>query len=122
MIPIGLAAMAALVLVDMIFLVLVSTGWGLGLVALWSVLGVGYGAWRLRRLDSNLIFYLENRWNQGEPIVAELWEEGLMVLGAWALMTPGFLSDVLGLLVLFRSTRKPVFEGLAHFFSRLAGK
>ncbi|MDT8446905.1 MAG: FxsA family protein [bacterium] len=122
MIFLGFLGLSALLFFDLVFLMLLAQGPGLWLVGLTQGAGLLYGAWQLRGRDQSLLFYLEIQWSQGEPVVAELWEEGLILLACYGLMIPGFLSDLFALLVLIPATRKSVFEGLCHFFARLAGK
>ena len=118
----GLVSLAiGLTLFDLAFLILVTQGWGGWLVALSQGISFSFGLWRLWHSDRNLVLFLEIAWRKGEPVVPELWEECLIQVGAWALVLPGFLTDLLGVLILMESSRKTIFEGLSRFFSRLGG-
>ncbi|OGH04259.1 MAG: hypothetical protein A2600_10945 [Candidatus Lambdaproteobacteria bacterium RIFOXYD1_FULL_56_27] len=117
MILFGGALALLLVFVDLTFLLLVTRGTGLWIVALGQGAFSLAGFWFLRKKDLNLLFYLENEWHKGEPVVAELWEEGLVLLGCLCLIAPGFLSDLLGVLILTPSTRTGIKDNLSQLFS-----
>ena len=112
-------AFCGLTLLDVSFLILVARGPGVPLVAVSQLASLGWGIWRLKKSDQNVLFYLDISFAKGDKVVPELWQEGLIVLGAWLLVLPGFLGDLLGALILIESSRKTIFEGLTKFFSRL---
>ncbi len=90
----------------------------IGLVILISLVG----AWMVRREGLGLIFRIQQRLSAGESPTAEI-VDGLLVAIAGALMlTPGFLTDSVGLLLLFFPTRVVVRKALIRRFrSRVFG-
>ena len=104
--------------IDFSFLLLVTSGMGVGIVAITQALGAVSGLWLLRRKDLTLVFYLHHKWSRSEYVVAELWEEGMKLLGCLLMIAPGFLSDLVGLLILIPSTQKEVFVALRFILTR----
>jgi UPF0716 protein FxsA len=68
----------------------------------------GRGAWR--RFSDALA--------SGRPPAREVLDGGLIIFGGALLLTPGFLTDVLGLLLLLPPTRAIVRRALVAHFSR----
>ncbi|MCY4424556.1 MAG: FxsA family protein [Acidimicrobiaceae bacterium] len=90
------------------------TGQTIGLLILVSVVG----AWMVRRSGLGVLNQIRNRLNRGELPAAEL-VDGLLILFAGALMlTPGFITDAVGLLLLFLPTRVLVRALLMRHFAK----
>ena len=90
------------------------TGQTIGLLIVVSVVG----AWMVRRSGLGVLNQIRNRLNRGELPAAEL-VDGLLILLAGALMlTPGFITDAVGLLLLFLPTRVLVRSLLMRHFAK----
>ena len=90
------------------------TGQTIGLLIVVSVLG----AWMVRRSGLGVLNQIQNRLNRGELPAREL-VDGLLILFAGALMlTPGFITDAVGLLLLFLPTRVVVRSLLMRHFAK----
>ncbi len=105
-------------LLELYVIVQVAGGMGIG----WTILlliGVSVaGAWMVRRSGLGVLNQIRNRLNRGELPAAEL-VDGLLILLAGALMlTPGFLTDAVGLLLLFLPTRMLVRSLLMRHFAK----
>lgn len=99
---------AALVLLPLVeIVVLVAVGRSIGL--LWTVaLLVGMallGAWLARRETGRTVRSLQRAVESGRMPTDEATDAILVVLGGFLLILPGFLSDVLGLLLVLPLTR-----------------
>ena len=76
------------------------------------------GAWMVRRSGLGVLNQIRVRLERGELPANEL-VDGLLILIAGALMlTPGFITDAVGLLLLFFPTRLVVRSLLVRHFSR----
>ncbi|WP_185996179.1 FxsA family protein [Nocardioides campestrisoli] len=75
--------------------------WTIGLLILMSVLG----SWLIRREGVRAWRSLSDRLASGRMPTRELADGALIVLGGALLLTPGFLSDVFGLLLILPVTR-----------------
>ena len=92
----------------------VGTGQTIGLLILVSVVG----AWMVRRSGLGVLNQIRDRLGRGELPAAQL-VDGLLILLAGALMlTPGFITDAVGLLLLFLPTRVVVRSLLMRHFSK----
>ena len=92
----------------------VGTGQTIGLLILVSVVG----AWMVRRSGLGVLNQIRVRLNRGELPASEL-VDGLLILVAGALMlTPGFITDAVGLLLLFLPTRVLVRTLLMRHFTK----
>lgn len=92
----------------------VGAGQTIGLLVLVSVVG----AWMVRRSGLGVLNQIRARLGRGELPAAEL-VDGLLILLAGALMlTPGFITDAVGLLLLFLPTRVVVRSLLMRHFSK----
>ena len=96
----------------------VGTGQTIGLLILVSVAG----AWMVRRSGLGVLNQIRSRMERGELPAAQL-VDGLLILLAGALMlTPGFITDAVGLSLLFLPTRIVVRSLLMrHFAKRVSG-
>lgn len=92
----------------------VGTGQTIGLLIAVSVVG----AWMVRRSGLGVLNQIRARLERGELPTGEL-VDGLLILIAGALMlTPGFITDAVGLLLLFFPTRLAVRSLLLRRFAR----
>ena len=94
----------------------VGTGQTIGLLILVSVAG----AWMVRRSGLGVLNQIRSRVERGELPAAQL-VDGLLILLAGALMlTPGFITDAVGLSLLFLPTRIVVRSLLMRHFAKRA--
>ena len=90
-----------------------------GFVGVWKTIGLMIlvsvvGAWMVRRSGFGVIQQARSRLAKGEMPTSELFD-GILILVAGAFMlTPGFFTDAVGLLILFQPTRVLVRTMLAH--------
>lgn len=88
-------------------------GWAtVGLVMLTGIVGITL----LRRQGFRLLAQVQQRMQQGEMPAQEMLEGMCLVLGGLMLLTPGFLTDTVGFLLLLPFTRRWL---LSHFGERL---
>ena len=69
------------------------------------------GAWLVRAQGIGIIRKIKNQLTMGQIPNKELVDGGLVLFAGALMLTPGFLTDALGLLLLFPLTR-PIFRGL----------
>ena len=113
-----LLALLCVPLLELYVIIRVAGGVGtpetIGLLILVSVVG----AWMVRRSGLGVLNQIRVRLHRGELPAAEL-VDGLLILVAGALMlTPGFITDAVGLLLLFLPTRLVVRTLLIRHFSK----
>jgi UPF0716 protein FxsA len=101
-------------IIELYLIVQVASGIGvletLGLLILVSLVG----AWLVRAQGLGVLARIQGQLNQGKVPGTEL-VDGLLVLFAGALMlTPGFMTDALGLLLLIPPTRAIIRTVLVH--------
>lgn len=82
---------------------LLLAGWPLGV---WLMKAEGRGAWR--RLGASV--------SAGRPPGHEVLDGGLIVAGGFFLIVPGFITDLLGLLLLLAPTRSLARRGIVRNF------
>ena len=96
-----------------------------GLPTIGLLIGVSVaGAWLLKREGTATWRRLRDARSRGEFPTSELADAALLVLGGALLLTPGFVTDIFGLLLLVPGSRKLVKGGMrrflgAWFFGRL---
>ena len=105
-------------LLELYVIIRVAGGMGTGQTIL-LLIGVSVvGAWMVRRSGLGVLNQIRNRLNLGQLPAAEL-VDGLLILLAGALMlTPGFITDAVGLLLLFLPTRVLVRSLLMRHFAK----
>lgn len=86
-----------------------------GLVFLTGIIGVTL----LRQQGFQLLNSLQMRMSAGEMPARELMEGVALLIGGFCLLTPGFLTDTLGFLLLLPPTRKAILLAIEH---RLRGQ
>ena len=113
-----LVALICVPLLELFVIIEVAGGVGTGQTIL-LLIGVSVvGAWMVRRSGLGVLNQIRTRLSRGELPAAEL-VDGLLILVAGALMlTPGFITDAVGLLLLFPPTRVLVRLLLMRRFSR----
>jgi UPF0716 protein FxsA len=72
----------------------------------WLLLAGLFGAWLAKREGLHLIGELSVEMRQGLPPAGRLVEGGMVVAGAVLLVTPGVLTDLVGLLLILPPTRR----------------
>ena len=100
-----LLALLCVPLLELYVIIQVAGGVGTGETILLLIAVSVVGAWMVRRSGLGVLNQIQTRLNRGELPAGEL-VDGLLILIAGALMlTPGFLTDGVGLLLLFPPTR-----------------
>ena len=113
-----LLALLCVPLLELYVIIQVAGGVGTGSTILLLIAVSVVGAWMVRRSGVGVLNQIRTRLDRGELPAAEL-VDGLLILIAGALMlTPGFLTDAVGLLLLFPPTRLVVRSILVRRFSR----
>ena len=69
------------------------------------------GAWLVRAQGIGIIRKIKSQLTMGQIPNKELVDGGLVLFAGALMLTPGFITDALGLLLLFPLTR-PIFRGL----------
>ncbi|WP_020405682.1 FxsA family protein [Hahella ganghwensis] len=87
-----------------------------GMIGFWATVGIVIltgmtGVWLLRRQGFSLIAQVQEKMNRGEIPATELMEGVALMMGGVMLITPGFMTDVMGLSLILPFTRK----GLVRF-------
>ena len=105
-------------LLELYVIIQVAGGIGTGQTILLLILVSVAGAWMVRRSGLGVLNQIRARLSRGELPAAEL-VDGLLILVAGALMlTPGFITDAVGLLLLFLPTRVLVRSLLMRHFAK----
>jgi len=105
-------------LLELYVIIQVAGGMGTGQTIVLLVVVSVVGAWMVRRSGLGVLNQIRARLSRGELPAAEL-VDGLLILLAGALMlTPGFITDAVGLLLLFLPTRVLVRSLLMRHFSK----
>lgn len=105
-------------LLELYVIVQVAGGLGVGQTILLLLVVSVVGAWMVRRSGLGVLHQIRNRLERGELPGNEL-VDGVLILVAGALMlTPGFLTDAVGLLLLFPPTRIAVRSVLVRRYSK----
>ena len=105
-------------LVELYVIVQVAGGLGVGQTILLLLVVSVVGAWMVRRSGLGVLNQIRTRLERGELPGNEL-VDGVLILVAGALMlTPGFLTDAVGLLLLFPPTRIAVRSILVRRYSK----
>ena len=105
-------------LLELFVIVQVAGGLGAGQTILLLVVVSVVGAWMVRRSGLGVLNQIRTRLAQGEIPGNEL-VNGLLILLAGAFMlTPGFLTDAAGLIMLFPPTRKVVLSVLVRRYAK----
>src|SRR5690348_8895825 len=98
--------------------VILSVGGAIGVVptiALLILVGV-IGTWLCKREGMNVLRRINVALNEGQLPTKELIDGGLVLFAGALLVTPGFLTDVVGVLLLLPPTRALFRAALVHRF------
>ena len=113
-----LLALLCVPLLELYVIIRVAGGVGTGQTILLLIAVSVVGAWMVRRSGLGVLNQIRARLQRGELPAAEL-VDGVLILFAGALMlTPGFLTDGVGLLLLFPPTRLLVRSVLVRHFAK----
>ena len=113
-----LVALLCVPLLELYVIIQVAGGMGTGQTIVLLIAVSVVGAWMVRRSGLGVLNQIRARLSRGELPAAEL-VDGLLILVAGALMlTPGFITDAVGLLLLFFPTRVLVRSLLMRHFSK----
>ena len=107
-------ALLCVPLLELVVIVQVS-----GFVGVWETIGLMVlvsvvGAWMVRRSGFGVIQQAKYRLAQGEMPTSELFDGSLILVAGAFMLTPGFFTDAIGLLILFQPTRALVRSMLVH--------
>ncbi|WP_419837739.1 FxsA family protein [Candidatus Poriferisodalis sp.] len=105
-------------LLELFVIVQVAGGLGAGQTILLLVAVSVVGAWMVRRSGLGVLNQIRTRLAQGEIPGNELVDGLLILLAAAFMLTPGFLTDAVGLLMLFPPTRKAVRSILVRRYAK----
>ncbi len=113
-----LLALLCVPLLELYVIIRVAGGMGTGSTILLLIAVSVIGAWMVRRSGLGVLNQIRVRLDRGELPTNEL-VDGLLILVAGALMlTPGFITDAVGLLLLFFPTRLVVRSLLVRHFTK----
>ena len=113
-----LLALLCVPLLELYVIIQVADGVGTGQTILLLIAVSVVGAWMVRRSGLGVLNQIRARLSRGELPAGEL-VDGMLILVAGALMlTPGFLTDAVGLLLLFPPTRLVVRSLLMRHFTK----
>ena len=113
-----LLALLCVPLLELYVIIRVAGGFGTGETILLLIAVSVVGAWMVRRSGLGVLNQIRARVERGELPTGEL-VDGLLILIAGALMlTPGFITDAVGLLLLFLPTRMVVRSLLVRRFAK----
>ncbi len=113
-----LVALLCVPLLELYVIIQVAGGVGTGQTIVLLIVVSVVGAWMVRRSGIGVLNQIQERLSRGELPAAQL-VDGLLILLAGALMlTPGFITDAVGLLLLFLPTRVLVRSLLMRHFAK----
>lgn len=121
--PIGLVLLAGLIVVPLAEIaVLIEVGGrlGLGVTLALIVLTAMVGAWVLRRQGVAVLRRAQQQMQQGALPVGEVFEGFCLVIAGALLLTPGFLSDSVGAMLLLPPVRAWLYRRVRHRFEEQA--
>ncbi|GAA2012396.1 hypothetical protein GCM10009719_23580 [Nocardioides kribbensis] len=105
------AAFVALPIVEIYVLIQVGQVIGVGWTVLLLVLDSILGGWLIRREGARAWRAMRATLEAGRMPARELADGGLVVLGGTLMLSPGFVTDVFGILLILPITR-PLFRGV----------
>jgi UPF0716 protein FxsA len=115
--PIGLILLAAFIVVPLaeIAVLIEVGGWlGLGPTLALIVLTAVVGTWMLRRQGFAVLRRAQRQMQQGAVPIAEVFEGFCLVIAGALLLTPGFLTDAVGALLLLPPVRALLYRKVRH--------
>jgi len=93
---------------------------GAGPTILLVILTAAVGATLARAEGLRTLAAIQSSLEAGRPPTNELVEGAMILVAGLALLTPGFITDTLGLLILFPATRRPIRRWLIDQLKRRA--
>jgi UPF0716 protein FxsA len=115
--PIGLLLLAGFIVVPLaeIAVLIEVGGWiGLGPTLALIILTAVVGAWMLRRQGVAVLRRAQQQMQQGSVPIAEVFEGFCLVIAGALLLTPGFLTDTVGALLLLPPVRALLYRRVRH--------
>ena len=97
-------------LFDLAFILSLSSRSLISITLVSQILLMGYGYYRIKKMDINNLFFVVIESQKGTNIVKEMWEEVILILGAFCLLLPGYSTAAIGLILLFKPTRLILLE------------
>lgn len=113
---VGLALVAAFIgvpLAEIALLVQVGGRIGLGPTLALIVLTAVIGAWMLRHQGFGVLMRAQRQMTEGALPVVEVFEGLCLVIAGALLLTPGFLTDALGAILLVPAVRRRLYRAVA---------
>ena len=106
----------AVTLTELYLIIEVSGSIGWDFTIGWSILTGLIGSWLAKQEGRRTMISIQQRMAQGEMPGQELGDALLIVISGAVLITPGFLTDVLGFTILFPVTRALYRKGISRWF------
>jgi UPF0716 protein FxsA len=116
--PVLLAAFIVLPLAEIAVLIKVGSWIGLAPTLALIVLTAVAGTWMLRRQGFSVLIRARRQLEMGELPVVEVFEGLCLVFAGALLLTPGFITDTLGALLLVPPVRALLYRRLGHYLER----
>ncbi len=116
--PILLVAFLIVPLAEIAVLIQVGSLIGLAPTLALIVLTAVVGTWMLRRQGFGILARAQRQLEQGVMPVAEVFEGLCLLLAGALLLTPGFLTDAAGALLLLPPVRALLYRHLGHYLER----
>lgn len=113
-----LAAFLVVPIVELAIAVQVGRWIGVGPTILLLVFESALGAWIVRREGAAAWRALNVSLQSGRPPTRELADAALVLIGGTLLLTPGFLTDIVGFALMFPVTRAPARRLLTRWLAR----
>jgi UPF0716 protein FxsA len=108
----------AVPLVEIIFFIEIGSRIGTWMTLLIVVLTAVFGASLAQREGLKTWWRLQEKLSQGRMPDEELLDGALLLLAGALLLTPGFLTDIIAILLLYTKTRQGVKRWLRRYFSQ----
>ncbi|WP_163538130.1 FxsA family protein [Gracilibacillus sp. YIM 98692] len=80
------------------------------------------GAWLAKQQGLETLYNARNAMAYGRVPQEEIFDGICILVGGTVLLTPGFITDAIGFLLLIPVTRKPIKQWLRKWFQHLANK
>jgi UPF0716 protein FxsA len=120
--PILLVAFLIVPLAEIAVLIEVGSRIGLAPTLALIVLTAIIGTWMLRRQGFGVLARAQRQLEQGVLPVAEVFEGLCLVVAGALLLTPGFLTDIAGALLLLPPVRALLYRHLGHYLEPHVGQ
>lgn len=100
------------------FWLVMQLNWPLWFTLVWCAGAAAVGVWFIRGEDLSLWTELESDIQNRRVPPAEAIDAMLVLLGGWALILPGLLSDAVGILLLIPQIRAELIEPIRAFIRK----